>query len=388
MAKEWSEQLKSLSGSSIQQPVPTSTQPRLNPSQQKAVNYMISSNNNHRITLIQGPPGTGKTSMIAAFVQYALCYNKGGIWIVAQSNVAVKNIAEKLMSIGFENWRHLASENFHLWHEHLYPKIKKNIIFSNTFYSAASKSNLRDFQVILCTLSMLSNPNIYKFTKEIPLKAMIVDEASQIEVGNYISIFTNFKQSLCKVCFIGDDKQLPPYGQEDLGDLQSIFEFPHLQKHIVFLDTQSCYFVEALGKERPLDTGSLMNKVEACHIIHLARKLQEQKRNYQIITPYDGQTRYIENLMKTEGLEWGDKYFSVDSFQERVLEWWIPCASCKEHGPADITNGYLGMFIVSTPHFLTEVAKGSLIGQFMKKVFNPTWLTKEDIPKEKFWQEF
>jgi len=89
---------------------------------------------------------------------------------------------------------------------------------------------------------------------------MIVDEASQIEVGNYISIFTNFKHSLRKVCFIGDDKQcmfyltsvftrehltlllVPPYGQEDLQDLQSIFEIPHLQKHIVFLDTQ-CEFI-------------------------------------------------------------------------------------------------------------------------------------------------
>ena len=54
---------------------------------------------------------------------------------------------------------------------------------------------------------MLSNRNIYKFTKEIPLKILIVDEASQIEVGNYISIFTDFKNTLRKLCFIGDDKQ-------------------------------------------------------------------------------------------------------------------------------------------------------------------------------------
>jgi len=114
--KEWSEQQKNPPMSSIQQPVPASTQQQtqLNLSQQRAVNCMFSSKDDHRITLIQGPPGTGKTSVIAAFVQFALCYNKGGIWLVAQSNIAVKNIAEKLMSIGFENWRLLVSKDFHL----------------------------------------------------------------------------------------------------------------------------------------------------------------------------------------------------------------------------------------------------------------------------------
>ena len=94
-----------------------------------------------------------------------------------------------------------------LRHEHLYLKVQKNIISSDVFNIASSKSNLKDCQVILCTLSMLSNRNIYKFTREIPLKTLVVDEASQIEVGNYVSIFTEFKESLRKLCFIGDDKQ-------------------------------------------------------------------------------------------------------------------------------------------------------------------------------------
>ena len=57
------------------------------------------------------------------------------------------------------------------------------------------------------------------------------------------------------------------------------------------------------------------NEIEAGHILHLARKLQEQDRNYRIITGYEGQRNYIENLMKDEGLEYGDKCFNVDSFQ-------------------------------------------------------------------------
>ena len=31
---------------------------------------------------------------------------------------------------------------------------------------------------------------------------------------------------------------VPPFGQEDLQDLQSIFEIPHLRKQVILLDTQ------------------------------------------------------------------------------------------------------------------------------------------------------
>ena len=85
----------------------------LNSSQQEAVNTMASSMDSHRITIIQGPPGTGKTSVIAAFVQYAVEEGASGIWLVAQSNVAVKNIAEKLMDIEFLDWKLLVSKDFH-----------------------------------------------------------------------------------------------------------------------------------------------------------------------------------------------------------------------------------------------------------------------------------
>ena len=98
---------------SVQKPVQAASTLPLNPSQQRAVQYMLSSEDDKRITLIQGPPGTGKTSVIAAFVQRAIRLNKDGIWLIAQSNVAVKNIAEKLMSVGFENWKLLVSKDFH-----------------------------------------------------------------------------------------------------------------------------------------------------------------------------------------------------------------------------------------------------------------------------------
>lgn len=83
---------------------------RLNASQKVALDAMLSPT--YPTTIIQGPPGTGKTSVIAAFVQTALDLEYSGIWLVAQSNVAVKNIAEKLIKTGFLDWRLLVSTDF------------------------------------------------------------------------------------------------------------------------------------------------------------------------------------------------------------------------------------------------------------------------------------
>lgn len=85
----------------------------LNDSQQTAVQTMLSLTNTTRLTMIQGPPGTGKTTVIGAFVQSATAAGLDGIWLVAQSNVAVKNIAEKLLKIGFTQWKLLVSIDFH-----------------------------------------------------------------------------------------------------------------------------------------------------------------------------------------------------------------------------------------------------------------------------------
>lgn len=53
---------------------------------------------------------------------------------------------------------------------------------------------------------MLSNPLMHIFTGLNPIKTMVVDEASQITLGNYVSPLQNFP-SIHKLCMIGDDKQ-------------------------------------------------------------------------------------------------------------------------------------------------------------------------------------
>lgn len=86
----------------------------LNNSQKKAIKCMLNQTDRFRTTIIQGPPGTGKTTVIASYVMTAVSAGRSGIWLIAQSNVAVKNIAEKLADFGLTYWRLLVSDDFYV----------------------------------------------------------------------------------------------------------------------------------------------------------------------------------------------------------------------------------------------------------------------------------
>lgn len=405
--------------------------PRLNGSQQRAVNSMLSSTDQHRFVIIQGPPGTGKTSVIGAYVIMATTMGNEGIWLVAQSNVAVKNIALKLLSIGYKDWRILVARDFHDgWHEHLYTSDSRfdgHVILSNKF-KLVKPSQLTGVKVILSTISMLSNPLLSKFTKAVPIKIVVVDEASQIEIGSYVPMFHTFS-SIQKVCFVGDDKQLPPHGQEEVQSLQSIFEVEHLRKHVVFLDTQyrmppqigeiissaiydsklssnplhpitesviSCYFVDVSNGTEAKAGLSWKNLAEQEAVLKLASYLQEAGMQYKIITPYEGQTTAIEARMKTDGLSWEDKCFNVDAFQGNEEDY-IILSLVRSRGLGFLenvrrTNVMLtrckrGMFIITSKKFMNGIGGESLAGEILycleQQVGEKVWLSVGDIEKGK-----
>lgn len=85
----------------------------LNPSQFSALENMLSFSLDDCITLVHGPPGTGKTTVIATYVVNAIRAGQRGIWLMAQSNVAVKNIAEKLAKFDFFSFKLIVSREFH-----------------------------------------------------------------------------------------------------------------------------------------------------------------------------------------------------------------------------------------------------------------------------------
>jgi regulator of nonsense transcripts 1 len=139
-------------------------------------------------------------------------------------------------------------------------------------------------------------------------------------------------------------------------------------------------------------------------VLQIAQKLQEQEKNYRIITPYAGQTALIEDSMKKSELNWADKCFNVDSFQGKLLFIYIFFVLILPLGNEDDfiiisvvrsrTLGFLkdirrtnvmlsrckrGMFIVSSQQFLKGTAAESLVGQFLKRVESPVWLSVADI---------
>ncbi|KAL0954953.1 hypothetical protein HGRIS_003886 [Hohenbuehelia grisea] len=395
-------------------------QQSLNSSQLAAVNTMLSSSSDNHIVLIQGPPGTGKTSVIANYVKLAITNHQTGIWLIAQSNVAVKNIAEKLSAYGFNNYRLLVSDDFkHEWHDHLYHQISDNLVMSSDFpkYSSAK---LQDCQVVLCTLSMLSNPFISRFTIRIPIQTLVVDEASQIDIGDYMAIFPKFP-SLRKVCFIGDNKQLPPHGNDTLKDLRSIFELDHLAAGTMFLNTQyrmppqmggfisthvyderllsnklhpipdtiqACFFINVANGSQQFANKSFKNDLECDMVLQIAKILQDLNKSYRIITPYEAQTSNIETRMKVEDMHWHNKCFNIDSFQGNEDDFIIiSLVRSRDLGflkqvrrtNVMLTRFKKGMFIVSNKKFVEGAAADTLAGKLAQHLGDRAWLDMKDF---------
>ncbi|KAG5646974.1 hypothetical protein DXG03_001697 [Asterophora parasitica] len=397
----------------------------LNTSQTNAVNTILSNMDADRITLIHGPPGTGKTTVIAAAITSIIASSDRNrtVWVSAQSNVAVKNVAEKLGDVGFFDFKLLVSKDFHFdWHEHLYHKIQRNVIRSDDFPEdvLAVERLLRGSRVILCTLSMLSHDKLSDFTRIVPPQTIIFDEASQIEVGDYFPPLERFQPTLRKLVFIGDDKQLAPYGQGDIPDLCSVFEMEHLKERAVFLDTQyrmpvpigkfisrhvygdrlksehainaagSCTFIDvATGREEKCGH-SWINLREVDIAIRLARILHAVGKPYRIITPYDPQRSKLENALKAAKIPWEDKCFNVDSFQGNEADYIILSTVRSEkigfmNDPRRtnvmLTRCKKGMIILTSRRFMEGVAASTLVGNMAKAwgVLPSSWVTVNPI---------
>ncbi|PSR72688.1 hypothetical protein PHLCEN_2v11383 [Hermanssonia centrifuga] len=329
---------------------------RLNTSQRQVAAAMISTTES--VVIAHGPPGTGKTTTIAAAVDYWQQESKP-VWIVAQSNVGVKNIARSLVGKSFHGFKLIVSKEFHFeWHEELYARVEHNLIRSDelarTPNPIETERKLAGSRIILCTLSMLSNPflddaRVYSF---VPVERLVVDEASQINVSEYMHLIHKFKK-LQKLCFFGDPKQLPPFGQEAAPAMQSIFEVKHLKPRAYFLDTQyrmpiplgnfisdevynkklksvhkisdiSCVSFVDVDKGTEESCGkSWTNSSEVQVIVTLVRRYYRRKP-FAIITPYDPQRAAIQAALEKENLP-SDCVYTVDSFQGNSnLGTWIP----------------------------------------------------------------
>ncbi|KAI0827617.1 P-loop containing nucleoside triphosphate hydrolase protein [Trametes gibbosa] len=224
--------------------LPTSIAPvghqfTLNQSQRDVVAAMTA--DNEPLVIVHGAPGTGKTTTIAAALD-AWASVKKTAWVIAQSNVGVKNIAQNLLKNDVD-FRLLVSKEFYVeWHEHLYEGIDGRLIRSDDLCLADPVEMERKIgvsTVMLCTISMLSNPAVMNcgFFELLPVERLVVDEASQIDTFEFMHLFHKFRK-LEKVCMFGDPKQLPPFGKESAPEMKTIYDLKHLKTATYFLNTQ------------------------------------------------------------------------------------------------------------------------------------------------------
>ncbi|KDQ17077.1 hypothetical protein BOTBODRAFT_224637 [Botryobasidium botryosum FD-172 SS1] len=320
--------------------------PRLNNAQASAARALLSPDS-HEMVLVQGPPGTGKTRTIAAVIKAWEAYSMPA-WVVAQSNVGVKRIAETLLEHQCK-FLLIVSKEFHFgWHEHLYLEMEEHVIRTDELPEdlVAMERLLSDNLVILCTIDTLSNPTLHErhVFDLIPVERIVIDEASQIYVGAYVHILHSFRRTLQKICWFGDPKQLPPYGKESIDGLLSIFEVKHLRPGVYFLDTQyrmpekignfishnvydsklksvhtikdhSCVAFVDVDTGHEIQQGrSWANQAEIQVLVHLVGSYYRHA-DFCVITPYDAQRATIESTFKANNLPWEDRIFNVDSFQ-------------------------------------------------------------------------
>ncbi|KAH8099964.1 P-loop containing nucleoside triphosphate hydrolase protein [Cristinia sonorae] len=403
----------------------------LNTSQSLAVKKVLSGDPKDRIVLIQGPPGTGKTTVIAACVK-SLMTNPNykevrHIWLLAQSNVAVKNIAEKLAEVNFFDFKLVVSNEFHFeWHEHLYKKIEQNVIVSDVFSesSVAFDRLLLGSRVILCTMSMLSHPRLMQtgLTRLVPLETILVDEASQIEIGDYLPMLNKFANNIRKIAFIGDDKQLAPYGAEDILGLRSIFEVPHLRKRAEWLGKQCtlsnrmpapvghfisrrvyggrlgtqhtiserscCRFVDVHKGKEVKSNGSYVNMEEVQAVVHVVRRFAQEGKSFRVITPYDAQRGKLEQQLKAAELPWENKCFCVDSFQGNeddhivisvVRSDKIGFLSNLRRSNVMLSRCKASMTICTSKRYLSGIASKTLLGEMAGEWGSDAWVTWSDL---------
>lgn len=220
---------------------------QLNHSQKSAISYVL----NNTVSVLRGPPGTGKTSTIHQLIlQYAKEFSRFPILVVAASNVAIDNIAEKFLTIQeFKPLRIVSQmkeseykEDHNLFpiclHSQTYGKLKKHNKVVYDDYMNGKVVSEEDYKSLMRQWFSIAEPIVEAsriiFTTtsgagsgllsgdrapRVPI--VIMDESTQSSEA--FSLIPLTLKGVSKFVFVGDEKQLSAFS--DIPFLaQSLFE--------------------------------------------------------------------------------------------------------------------------------------------------------------------
>jgi len=135
------------------------------------------------------------------------CEKSQPVWIVAQKNVGVKNIAETMLKRAVDFKLLVSLEFYDGWwvlhtsvvfkclhyffpvrHEDLYAGFSQHVVTVDRLCKQGAAKTIGDSCVILCSLSMLSNISLSNsgIFDRAPVTNLVVDEASQIQAFDFM----------------------------------------------------------------------------------------------------------------------------------------------------------------------------------------------------------
>ena len=368
----------------------------LNSSQQEAVSAALK----QRLTLIHGPPGTGKTHVACEIVQQRLARDKENpLLVVAETNLAVDNLCEKLLGLGIRVVRIGRLEHISpaLRGISLEGQIEKKRIHEgrdkqkSTFPNKkVTMSILNAAQVVATTCSGAGDPNVRG--RNFPF--VIIDEATQVTEPTSLIPLVYCCQQLT---LIGDPEQLTPtlpVAQKPLDSYSELMDVSELsvslfhrlqkllpstflaeqhrmhpelavfpsrkfyggrlltascrhqqqsvfQEEIPVLDTcKPIVFVTVSEREKRIGT-TFCNPAEAKALASVVKYLINRKVSLQqiaILTPYLGQLKCIQEECQSEKI-YPVKPHTIDSFQGREADVVIfSTVRCNTYGELGFTN--------------------------------------------------
>ncbi|KAH3683619.1 hypothetical protein WICPIJ_005401 [Wickerhamomyces pijperi] len=250
----------------------TWNQHTLNSSQKEGIRHLLAPENT--VTMLQGPPGTGKTSTILEAVLQLIdtpyCKDNNCILIVAQSNVAIDNIAEKLLKYKVPCIVRVASGSKESEYDALHTL--GDITLHNMVYRAASpsyvstdkrlKSGKRKYVLpyelgkyyseryersckilkkrvnVILTTTVGSGSKLVVGNEDLNISVVIMDEATQSNQG--ASLIPLSAPGLKKVMLVGDDKQLSSFAEIPYREFSLFERLLHFDLVVnpLLLDTQ------------------------------------------------------------------------------------------------------------------------------------------------------